>query len=267
MLKTGPRLAKSLGRHLPRRVRASEEPYRAELFGVDQLSRHAQTLAARHQVSPARASDRLLARVDRNEKVLRAFNRGTLAATESRRVTPAAEWLLDNFYLIEEQIQLARRHLPREYSRELPRLTNGAQPGVLRVYDIVLELIAHVDAQLDLESLTAFVAAYQTVAPLKIGELWAIPIMLRLGLIENLARVATSLAGARRDRDLASAWVERLQTMAETNPSRIVVVVAEMARADAPISSSFVAEFCQRLSRLNPALHISRGWLEQRVIE
>ena len=112
-------------------------------------------------------------------------------------VTPAAEWLLDNFYLIEEQIQLARRHLPREYSRELPRLTNGPSAGSPRVYDIVLELIAHVDAQIDADSLSAFVAAYQKVAPLKLGELWAVPIMLRLGLIENLARVTTGLAQGR----------------------------------------------------------------------
>ncbi|MBA3833292.1 MAG: cyclic beta 1-2 glucan synthetase [Chthoniobacterales bacterium] len=267
MLSKAPRRVKSLGRVRARQGGATAAPLRAELFGVDQLGRHAQALAGGHRIQRGPWSDRLLARLDQNEKTLRAFNRGTLQITESREVTPASEWLLDNFYLIEEQIQLARRHLPREYSRELPRLTNGGQVGVLRVYDIAIELISHVDGQIDLAALIAFVEAYQTVAPLKIGELWAIPIMLRLGLIENLARIATSLAGARRDRDLANTWVERLQEMAETNPSRIVVVVAEMARADAPISSPFVAEFCQRLSRLNPVLHIARGWLEQRVME
>ena len=154
-----------------------------------------------------------------------------------------------------------------EYSRELPRLTNSPSAGVLRVYDIVLELISHVDAHIDAESLTAFVAAYQTVSALRLGELWAIPIMLRLGLIENLQRVTTGLASAREDRDLASVWVDRLQDMAETNPSRLVIVVADMARADLRLSSSFVAEFCQRLSRLNPVLHLARGWLEQRLAE
>ena len=92
-----------------------------------------------------------------------------------RRITPAAEWLLDNFYLIEEQIQMARRHLPRGYSRELPRLLNGPSAGLPRVYDIVLELISHVDAQIDAGPLSAFIAAYQTVDSLKLGELWAIP--------------------------------------------------------------------------------------------
>ena len=95
------------------RQRAPELPLRAELFGIEQLARHARFIAAEHKIVTGRASARLLARVNQNEKVLRAFNRATLAVDQSRRITPAAEWLLDNFYLIEEQIQLARRHLPR----------------------------------------------------------------------------------------------------------------------------------------------------------
>jgi cellobiose phosphorylase len=164
---------------------------------------------------------------------------------------------------------MARRHLPRGYSRELPRLVNGSSAGLPRVYDIVLELIAHVDAQIDAGPLSAFVAAYQTetVDSLKLGELWAIPIMLRLGLIENLQRVTTRLTIAREDRDLADFWVDRLRDMAEKDPSHLVVVVADMAKSDLPISSSFVAEFCQRLSRQSPVLHLARGWLEQRLVE
>ena len=247
--------------------RTSELPLRGELFSVEQLALHAQNLAANHQVVTQRGANSLLAQLDENEEVLRDFNRSTLALNPSRLVTPAAEWLLDNFYLIEEQIQLARRHLPRGYSRELPRLVNGPSAGLPRVYDIVLELIAHVDAQIDAGPLNSFIAAYQTVHSLKLGELWAIPIMLRLGLIENLQRVAARLTIARSDRDLADEWVDRLQTMAEKHPSHLVVVVADMAKADLPISSSFVAEFCLRLSRHNPVLHLARNWLEQRLVE
>jgi cellobiose phosphorylase len=128
-------------------------------------------------------------------------------------------------------------------------------------------LIAHVDAQIDAEPLRAFVAAYQTVTSLKLGELWAIPIMLRLGLIENLQRITTRLTIAREDRDLADLWVDRLQEVAEKNPSRLVVVVADMEESGLPLSSSFVAEFCQRLSRQSPVLHLARSWLEQRLVE
>jgi cyclic beta-1,2-glucan synthetase len=156
--------------------------------------------------------------------------------------------------------------LPRGYSRELPRLVDGPSAGLPRVYDIVLEFIAHVDAQVDAGPLCAFIAAYQKMGSLKLGELWAIPIMLRLGLIENLQRITTRLTLAREDSDLADEWVNRLQEMAEKNPSHLVVVVADMARSDLPLSSAFVAEFCQRLSQCSPVLHFARGWLEQRLV-
>jgi cellobiose phosphorylase len=135
------------------------------------------------------------------------------------------------------------------------------------VYDIVRELISHVDAQIDTEPLSAFIAAYQTVDSLKLGELWAIPIMLRLGLIENLQRVATRLTIAQADREVAILWIDRLQAMAEKNPSHLVIVVADMAKSDLPLSSSFVAEFSQRLSRQSPVLYLARSWLEQRLAE
>ena len=247
------------------RLSANEPPLRAELFSVEQLARHAKALAANHLVVTRQGSNSLLARLRQNEDILRTFNRATLAVNPGRRITPAAEWLLDNFYLIEEQIQMAKRHLPHGYSRELPRLLNGPCTGLPRVYDIVLELISHVDAQIDAGPLSAFIAAYQTVHSLKLGELWAIPIMLRLGLIENLQRITTRLTIAREDRDLADLWVNRLQEMAENNPSHLVIVVADMAKSDLPLSSSFVAEFCQRLSRQSPVLHLARGWLEQRL--
>jgi cellobiose phosphorylase len=245
----------------------SEPPLRSELFGIEELTRHAKMLAADHRLVDRKASNRLLARLGENETQLRAFNRSTLSLDPRRRVTPAAEWLLDNFYLIEEQIQMARRHLPRGYSRELPRLLNGPSAGFPRVYDIVLEFICHMDGQVDAGPLTAFVAAYQTVAPLKLGELWAIPIMLRLALIENLQRIATGLVQARKDCDLADLWVDRLQEVAIKTPSRLVVVVADMAKAELPLSSAFVAGFSQRLARLNPILHLARTWFEQRLAE
>jgi len=129
--------------------------------------------------------------------------------TANRQITPAGEWLLDNFYLIEEQIRTAKRHLPKGYSRELPRLAHGPSAGLPRVYDIALETIAHGDGRVDPESLRRFVASYQTVTALKLGELWAIPIMLRLALIENLRRVAARSAAGRIDRNLADFWSTR----------------------------------------------------------
>ncbi len=242
-----------------------EVPLRAELFTVDQLISHGKALAEQHKVGAKETSNRLLVRLDENEEILQRFNRATAAIDRSRRVTPAAEWLLDNFYLIREQIQLARRHLPRRYSQELPRLASGASALLPRVYDLVLELISHVDAEVDMEHLSAFVAAYQTVTPLQLGELWAVPIMLRLGLIEDLRRITAGLSADREDRNLAEFWGDRLEKVLETDPPGLVVVVAEMAKAKAPMSAAFVVKLCERLARLNPAAQLARTWLDQNL--
>src|SRR5262249_9814906 len=160
-----------------------------------QMERHGKVLASAHKLNPRSAPDQLLARLRNNESVLAAtcdLLIQTIAA--NRRISPAGEWLLDNFYLIEEQILSAKQHLPKTYSRELPRLLNGPSSGLPRVYDIALEIISHGDGRVDVDSLSRFIAAYQTVAPLNLGELWAIPIMLRLALIENLRRVGSHIS-------------------------------------------------------------------------
>ena len=243
----------------------TEAQSRGELFTPDQLGRHAKALAASHHVGSHVGPDVLLSRLEKNEAVIRTFNGIILSLDKTRRITPAAEWLIDNFYIIEEQIQMARLHLPKGYSRELPRLIDGHYAGLPRVYDIVIELIAHTDAQIDVGSLTAFVASYQSVVSLKLGELWAIPIMCRLSLIDNLQCITSRLIVARQERDLAHSWVERLHEMAKMNPSQLIVVVAEMAKSDIPLTSSFVAEFCQCLSQHSTELYFARTWLEQQL--
>ena len=168
-----------------------EPPLRSELFNVEQLERHAMGLAASHHLDAGRGKDKLIARLNENESILvKTYELVMAAAKRKRSNPPAAEWLLDNFYLIEEKIRMARRHLPPSYSRELPRLKNGPAATYPRVYGIALDLISHVDGHLDSTSLTSFLTAYQSITPLKLGELWAVPIMLRLALIENLRRVA-----------------------------------------------------------------------------
>ena len=245
---------------------ANEPPLRAELLSADQMEQHGRTLAASHELARRWAPDRLLARLTENERILiEACRLLTESLAADRRIVPAGEWLLDNFYLVEEQIRTARRHLPRGYSRELPRLRSGPSAGLPRVYDIALEAISHGDGRVDPESLGGFVAAYQTVTALKLGELWAIPIMLRLALIENLRRVAARVAAARIERDRAATWAEEMFAVAKKDPKSLILVTADMARANPPMVSAFVAELAHRLQGLSLTLPLT--WIEQRLSE
>ncbi len=230
------------------------------------MEQHGKILAGLHTLRPGHAPDQLLARLAENESILTKTRDLLVEAIKTdRRITPAAEWLLDNFYLIEEQIRTARRHLPKGYSRELPRLLDGPSAGLPRVYDIALETISHGDGRVDPESLSSFVAAYQTITVLTLGELWAIPIMLRLALIENLRRVGVRIAADRMGRNLADYWADLITDVVVQEPKSLILALADMARSNPPLTSAFVAEFARRLQGQGPALAMPLTWIEQHL--
>ncbi len=247
---------------------AAEPPLRAVLFSADQMERHGRTLAESHRLTRGRGPDKLLARLTDNGTVLAdACELLTQTVKANRRITPAGDWLLDNFYLIEEQIRTARRHFPKGYSRELPLLANGTSAGLPRVYDIALEAISHGDGRVDPESLNRFVASYQKTSGLQLGELWAIPIMLRLALIENMRRVGTRVAAGIIDRNRANSWADQMVDVAERDPKSLILVIADMARSNPPLVNSFVAELARRLQGHSSALALPLTWIEQRLGE
>ncbi|MBL8854346.1 MAG: cyclic beta 1-2 glucan synthetase, partial [Planctomycetaceae bacterium] len=235
---------------------------------MTQLERHGEALADWHEIDHRPGPDRLLARLVDNERILLdAYRVVTEVVAKKRPISPAGQWLLDNFHVIEEQIRTTRRHLPKQYSRGLPRLTNGPSAHYPRVYDLALELISHVDGRVDSDSLRGFIASYQQRSPLNLGELWAIPIMIRQALIENLRRVAVRIVVGTQERNNASQWADRLIACAEQTPAKQILVVAEMVKQDPPLSSAFVAEMTRRLSGQSPALAVPLSWIEQRLGE
>jgi cyclic beta-1,2-glucan glucanotransferase len=171
---------------------------RGKPFSAEHLAQHARQLAESHRVLKAPAGDRqFVARFADNIEVLRAaYEEIAAAVRQGEKVTSEAEWLLDNYYIVEEQLREIREDLPQRYYGELPKL-ESREP---RVYAIALELVLHTDSALDEETIVRFIREYQVVAPLSIGETWAIPIMLRLILVENLRRVAAQMVATRRCR-------------------------------------------------------------------
>lgn len=245
-----------------------EEPLRSELFSSDQMEQYAKQLATGHKLIKKALPDYLLLRLADNERtLLDVRNLLTQTLKDNLQITPSGEWLLDNFYLIEEQIRLAKKHLPKGYSEGLPQLSNKKSPGVTRVYDIALELISHSDGRLDKQSINDFIQSYQTVSSLKLGELWAIAIMLRLALIENLRRVSVHIAIDRINRNVADHWAQLLIKTSETEPGNLILAIADMARSSPPLERTFVAELTRQLRGKGPGLAQALNWLEDRLNE
>jgi cellobiose phosphorylase len=244
------------------------DPIRAELFSGDQLIQHARDTASSYRIETKTGHDHLLPRLADNEKILLETHDLLNSVIKSdRRISPSGEWLLDNFYLVEEQIRTARRHLPEKYSSELPYLVNGPYAGFPRVYHIARELIAHSDGRIDADNLFTFINAYQSVTPLFLGELWAIPIMFRFALIENLRRIANIISSNRQDIDSANYWVDQMTEIARNDPKSLILVIADMARSNPPMTSTFVAEITRQLRGQSGALSFPLTWIEQRLNE
>ncbi len=169
-----------------------DEPIVAELFSIERLEQHAASLAAAQAITAdPRRGHALGSRVSEDgHALLDSYRSLARAIREERTITPAAEWLVDNFHIVDEQLREIHDDLPSDYYRELPKLAEGHLQGYPRVVGLAWAYVAHTDSRFDAESLHRFVAAYQQVEPLTIGELWAVAISLRVVLVENLRRLA-----------------------------------------------------------------------------
>ncbi|MFJ5487294.1 glycosyl transferase, partial [Hansschlegelia beijingensis] len=239
-------------------------PVRGELFGAERLEQHAESLAAAQPIADRPPFVRSLRkRLKDNAATLLAAYRASAAELESGRgVTPAAEWLLDNYYLVEDQIREIREDLPPGYYRQLPKLSGGPFAGYPRVFGIAWAYVAHTDSHFDPEFLTRFVAAYQRVQPLTIGELWAVAITIRIVLIENLRRLADQISVARAARADAEGLANRLLA---SGGARSALDADIATRPKGPISELFAAQLAKRLRDQDPRTNPALEWLEQRL--
>jgi cyclic beta-1,2-glucan synthetase len=188
------------------------------------------------------------------------------AADANVDVSPAGEWLLDNFYTVEEHIREIRATLPKGYYRELPELASGPLARYPRVYELAIELIAHTEGHLDLANTDLFVREFQRVVPLRIGELWAIPAMLRLGLIENIRRMTRRTLSRLDEVRAADAAAERLRVASEQGQKALAAALHDFVDHTPKLSAMFVSRFLQQI-RSYQVTFTPLVWLEQWIAE
>lgn len=239
------------------------DPIVAELFSVERLEQHGESLAAAQPVTARpRAGRPVRPRVAENGRVLLdAYRVLAQAIKDERSITPAAEWLVDNFHLVEEQLREIRDDLPTDYYRELPKLAEGHLAGYPRVLGVAWAYIAHTDSRFDPESLRRLVAAYQRVAPLTIGELWAIAISLRILLVENLRRLAEQIVRSRAARQQADDLADSLLGLGTESPAAAAAVLRRLPRRALPTAGK--VQLFQRLRDQDPAVTPALQWLEE----
>ncbi len=243
----------------------NREPVREELFSVERLEEHARSLAAAQIVSSRGTKGRLLARrlAHNRAALLEAYRSAVKAINESRPITPAAEWLVDNYHLVEKQLHQIHSDLPPGYYRQLPKLAAGPFAGYPRVFGIAWAFVAHSDSRFDPEALVRFVRAYQEVQPLTIGELWAVSITLRIVLIENLGRLGRQITNSRAERQIADGLADRLLGAGGRRAESAAVVLATHERQ--PLSMAFAVQLVHRLRDQDPKITPALKWLDERL--
>ena len=244
---------------------ADEEAIREELFSVERLEQHAESLAAAQSISSRSERGRPLAKRvrDNDEALLDAYHVIAAAIADKRPITPAAEWLIDNFHLAENQIREILIDLPPSYYRQLPKLAEGPFKRYPRIFEIAWAFVAHTDSRFEAEMLRRFVLAYQRVQPLTIGELWALAITIRVVLVENLRRLADLIAGSQISRDAADALADRLLGAEITSPE--LAAAALRPYTHLPLTRSFAVQLVQRLRAEDPVTTPALLWLDERL--
>ena len=261
---------KTFIRRLLRRGRPSSpwdslKPVREELFSPERLEEHARSLARTQPVTADPSKGYSLAErlAENSEALLKAYRVNVKAVNEGRAITPAAEWLIDNYHLVERQIQDIRADLPPGYYRQLPKLAEGPFAGYPRVFSVAWAFVAHTDSRFDPETLCRYVAAYQEAQPLTIGELWAIAITLRIVLVENLRRLAERIVFSRVARQTADLLADRLLGVGGLAAESISVMLASQDHAALP--DAFAVQLVHRLRDQDAGIAPALVWLDERL--
>ncbi|MEQ1754401.1 MAG: glucoamylase family protein [Micropepsaceae bacterium] len=243
----------------------SEELARDELLSAEGLEKQAGLLAARQTASVRRPrSAALIGRLAANESLLlQAYNSIAGSLAKGQPITPAAEWLVDNYHLVEDQIREIRLDLPPGYYRQLPELTNGPLIGLPRVFELAWTYIAHTDSRFDAPLLCRFVNAYQRVQLLTIGELWAVAITLRIMLVENLKRATQRIVKGQQQRAKADELADRILSAHITTNSSMPDLLRPFDTVT--VSSTFAAQLIKRLRDQDPNLMPVMQWLEEKL--
>ncbi|MDE1150307.1 MAG: glucoamylase family protein [Azospirillaceae bacterium] len=240
-------------------------PIRAELFSIDRLEEHARSLALAQPVTPRPTAGRPLATrlADNAALLLRAHGLLVKAAGAGDAITPAAEWLIDNYHLVERQIHEVITDLPPQYYRQLPKLSDGPFPGYPRILGLAWAFVAHTDSRFEPNMLCRYVRAYQEVQALTIGELWALPITLRIVLIENLRRLAEATIRNRAERQTADLLADRLLGASERQAEPVAAVLAPYEKGILP--HALAVQLIYRLRDQDPRVTPALTWLDQRL--
>ncbi len=168
---------------------------------------------------------------------------------KKRAIPPASEWLLDNFYIIEEQVKSINRDLLKKEYSKLPVLKCGTLKGYPRIHAVAVDLVAHTDGQLDENIIHNYLKAYQSHTILMDSEIWALPTLIRLSLIENIRSICEKIRDTQAQWAQADEIIDSWLNNEGTDADRIIRMIKNKFKSSGEIYPSFIEHLSYRLRR------------------
>ncbi|SMO63466.1 GH36-type glycosyl hydrolase domain-containing protein [Fodinibius sediminis] len=234
-------------------------------YNKQQLEKEIQNLVGGHESTlsskPIESIDPLL---EISKEILtKAYRELARAAKENRELSTAAEWLIDNFYIIQEQIVQIKEDLPSSYYKKLPRLTEGEYRGFPRIYELIQVLATVSDNVIDRDNATIAVQAYQELHTLKIGELWGVPIMIRLVLLVRLTERVNDLIEQRAVRERVNRLLETITGEEDKEPGLLLRKLPELIEKERDERTCLCA-LAQQMQVQGMLTDTERSWFDYR---
>lgn len=212
----------------------------------ENLEKHAAHISTYYStVSKGNSKRRIIKNLDNNYKaIIDSYEHIDKASKDNREILGAAEWMLDNLYLIEKEYKTIKYNMPSSYYKNLPVIDKGIMKGYPRVYQIAVELVTHRDGIMDEETIESFIKAYEKNAPLTMGELWALPLMLRMALIQNISNISKKIKYAQKEKFKAEIIGDKLIKAYSEKRLGEELTIMEAEKID------FTTEFTERLVKI-----------------
>jgi cyclic beta-1,2-glucan synthetase len=249
----------------PQRERRTEVRSQASTCVPTQMVEHAVRHAMEQRLEPqSRHSTELLSRLKKSRQWVRQVYADLAAASRmEQKATPVADWILDNEYILEWNARDILLNLPGKFYRQLPTISSAPYQGLPSIYGLAKDLVAHTELHLDQENILKYIEAFQTVRILTVGELWAIPQMLRIALIESIQSLAVTALADLRERQLAEFWANRLIAANRRAANQLFALLARLEATEPHPSAYFAAQLVGLLYDEEGALAPVQSWLER----
>ena len=189
------------------------------ILDEEQLKKHLEKMAMQHtlRIKSSKSSYPIPFLLENYIKIKNVYNLLNEHIKIGISIHPAGEWILDNFYILEESVRQIEKEITLKKYTNFVGIQNGKYAGFARVYVLATEIVAYTDNKINGENLETYLQAYQTKKTLNMEEIWNIGMFLQIAIINNIAEICDKIYSTQIQKYKVRSIIERLVEKKEKN--------------------------------------------------